>query len=56
MGTAGTTCPTTNLLGVCAGQPNGGVTVDESFYSDGGYTASQAQASCTTEGGAWTAM
>jgi hypothetical protein len=54
MGTAGTGCPTANRLGVCAGQPNGGLAVKESYYSDGGTTAMQAQMACMMEGGTWT--
>ncbi len=52
-GTSGTACPTTNVLGTCTGSADG-VTGTTSWYSDGGTTAAEAQASCATALGTWT--
>ena len=51
--TVGTSCPSANAVGTCT-VTSGGVSAEETFYSDGGTTAAAAQSACTTGGGTWT--
>jgi hypothetical protein len=47
-------CPTANALGTCTIDKST-TTVAETFYSDGGITAAEAQMVCAESGGAWMA-
>lgn len=53
-GTAGTGCPTSNLLGSCE-ITSGGFDTKEFYYSGGALTAASAQTSCQSSNGTWTA-
>jgi hypothetical protein len=53
MGTAGTTCPTANLIGSCT-LVQSGFTSQDYYYTDPANDASQLQAACTMTGGTWT--
>jgi hypothetical protein len=53
-GTLGQGCPTANVLGTCA-LTMMGVAGTEVFYTTGGLAPSEAEMSCTSAGGTWTA-
>jgi hypothetical protein len=56
MGTVGTGCSTTGLLGSCAlPSTTAGLNEKEFFYSTGSLTAADAQTACTDANGTWTA-
>jgi hypothetical protein len=54
-GTPGSTCSSAGRLGTCARiSSTTSISENDAYYSDGGLTAAEAQAACTTSGGTWT--
>ena len=51
-GTEVSSCSTTDRLGTCS-IPSNGVTMTETYYSDGGMTQSMAQQICSNSSGSW---
>ncbi len=53
MGTLGTACSTTDVLGTCT-VTSGALTEEQFYYADGTITAADAQMACTSANGTWT--